>query len=70
MIPHHPSKQRSCEVLVDNISMKFSYAPSGTKVSTHTFHSQFESDENSWGTMVKSQTPKISPTKETFLLTS
>ena len=37
MIPHCPSKQDS-ELLVDGVSMKFSYAPNEIKVSTRTFH--------------------------------
>ena len=38
MIPHCPSKQDSYELLMDGVSMKFSYAPNEIKVSTHTFH--------------------------------
>ena len=41
MIPHCPSEQDSRELLVDGVSMKFSYAPNGISVSTHTFHTLF-----------------------------
>jgi len=37
MIRHCPSKQHSCELLVDGVSMKFSYTPNDINVSTHTF---------------------------------
>ena len=70
MIRHCPSKQRSYELLVDRVSMKFSYAHNDIKVSTHTFHTLFESYENSWGTMVTLQTLTTSFAKETSLLTS
>jgi len=43
MIRRRPGKQDSCEVLVDGVSMEFSYTPRGIKVSTHTFHTLFES---------------------------
>ena len=70
MIPHCPStKQHTCELLVDGVSMKFSYAPDHIKASTHTFHTPFESYENSWGTMVTLRTPRTSAAKETSLLT-
>ena len=52
MIPHCPSKQRSRELLVDGVSMKFSNALNIIKVSTHCFHTLFESYENSWGATV------------------
>ena len=37
MICHGPSVHGSCEVLVDGVSMRFSYAPHGIKVSAHTY---------------------------------
>ena len=70
MIPHRPSEQDSCGLLVDGVSMKFSYTPNDIKVSTHTFHALLESDENSWGTMVALRTPGTSSAKETSLPTS
>jgi len=70
MIRHCPSKYHSCELFVDGVSMKFSYAPNDMKVSTHTIDTLFEAYENSWGTMVTLQTPRTSATKETSLLTS
>ena len=69
MIRHCSSKHRSCELLVDGVPVKFSYAPNGIKVSTHTFHTLFEAYENSWGTMVTLRTPRASAAKETSLLT-
>ena len=65
MIPHYPSKRYGCELLVDEVPMKFSFAPNDIKVSTHTIHILFESYENSWGTMVALRTPRTSATKET-----
>ena len=38
MIRHCPSKQDSYDILVDGVSIKFTYAPNDIKVSTHTFH--------------------------------
>ena len=70
MIRHCPSKQRGCELLVDGISIKFSYAPRGIKVSPHPFPTLFGSDENSWGTMVTSRTPRTFVARETSLPTS
>ena len=70
MIPHYPSKQDICELLVDGVSTKFSYAPSDIKVSAHTFHTLSESNENSWGTMVTSRPPRTFAAKEISLLTS
>jgi len=70
MIRHCPSKQRSRELLVDGVSMKFSYAPNDVKVSTHTFHTLFETYEDSWGTMVTLRTPRTSAAKETSLLST
>ena len=71
MIPYCPSKRHGYELLVDGVSMKFSYyPPNGMKVSTRTFHTLFESYENSWGTMVTLRTPRISAVKEISLLTS
>ena len=67
MISHCPSEQDSCDLLVDGVSMKFSYAPNNIKASTHAFHTLFESYENSWGTTVTLRTPRTSATKETFL---
>ena len=69
MIPHCPSKQNSCELLVDGVSMMFSLAPSDIKVSTYTFHTLFEAYENSWGTMVTLRTPRTSAAKETSIPT-
>ena len=69
MMPHCPSKQHS-ELLVDGVSMNFSYTPNNVMVSTHTFHTLFESYENSWGTMVTLRTPRTSAAKETSSLTS
>ena len=69
MIPHCLSKQGSCELLVDGACMKFSYASNAIKVSTHTLHILFESDENSWGTMVALRTLRTSAVKGTSLLT-
>ena len=65
MIRHCPSKQQSYELLMDGVSMKFSYTPNGIKVSTFTFDTLFESYENSWGTMVTLRTPRTSAAKET-----
>jgi len=70
MIPHYPKKEKCCELFVDGVSVKFSYAPRGIKVSTHTFDTLIESYENSWGTMVTLRTPGTSATKETSLLIS
>jgi len=71
MIPQCPSEQGSYELLVDGVSMEFSYAPNDIKVGTHTFHTLFEeSYENNWGTMVTLRTPRTSAVKETSLLTS
>jgi len=67
---HFPSQQHGCELLVDGVSMKFLHAPSDIEVSTHTFHTLFESYENSWGTMVALRTLRTSTTKETSLPTS
>ena len=70
MIRHCPSERDSRELLVDGVSMKFSYATNGIKVSTHTFYTLFESYENSWGTMVTIRTPRTSAAKETSFLNS
>jgi len=73
MIPYWPSKWcSSFELLVDGVSMKFSYATNGIKVSTHTFDTLLESYKNRppWGTTVTLQTPRTSAAKETSLLTS
>ena len=70
MIRHCPTKQDSCELLVDGVSIEFSYTPNDIKVSTHTFHTLFKSYENSWGTMVTLRTPETFVAKETYLLTS
>ena len=70
MIPHSPSKQHSCWLFVDGVSIEFSYSPNDIKVGTHTFHTLFESDEDSWGTMVTLRTPGTSAAKETSLLNS
>ena len=43
MICHCPSNQDGCELLVDGVSTKFSYAPYGIQVSTHASHTPFES---------------------------
>ena len=70
MIHYCPSEQHSSgAVLVDGVPIKFTYAPNGIKVSTHTFPPLFESYKNSWGTMVASRAPRTSA-KETSLLTS
>jgi len=38
MIPHCPSKRSGYELLVDGVSVKFSYyAPNDIKVSTHMY---------------------------------
>ena len=42
MIHHCPSKQLSYELLMDGVSVKFSYAPNDLKANTHTFHTLFE----------------------------
>ena len=61
---------------MDGVPMKFSRYPSTlsydikVRVHTHAFHTPFESDENSWGTMATLRTPKTSAAKETSLLTS
>ena len=47
MIPYCPSKRPSYELLVDGVSMKFSYVSNGINVSTHTFHTLFESYKSS-----------------------
>ena len=70
MIRHYPRKHHSCELLVDGVSMKFSYAPKDVRVSTHTLHTLFESYENSWGTLGTLRTPGTSAAKETSLLTA
>ena len=70
MIRHCPSKQDSCELLVDGVSTKFSYAPNGIKVGPHIFDTLFKSHENSWEIMVTLQTLRTSAAKETSLLTS
>ena len=62
--------QDSYELHVDGVSVKFSKAPKGIKVSTHVFHTLLESYENSWGTMVALRTARTSAAKETSLLTS
>ena len=67
MIRHSPSEQDSCELLVDGVSMKFSRALNNIKVSTHSFHTLFESYEHSWVIMVILPTPRTSAAKETFL---
>ena len=70
MIRYYPSKQHNCDLLVDGVSMKFSFAPNDVKVSIHTFHTLSESNKNSWGTMVRSRTLRTSSAKGTSLLTS
>ena len=77
MIPRCPGKRLGYELLVDGVSMKFSYrapdsssAPDGMKVSPPTFHTLFESYENSWGTMVTLTTRGIFVAKEASLMTS
>ena len=65
MIHHCSTKQHSYELLVDGVSMKFSYAPNDIKMSTHAFHTLFESYRNSWGTMITLQTLRTSAPKET-----
>ena len=70
MICHCPRKQDRCELLVDGVSNEFSYAPNDIKVNIHTFHTLFEFDENSWGTMVTLRTQRTSAAKETSSLTS
>jgi len=69
---HDRMAQGICELNVDGVSMKFSKAPEGIKVSTHIFHTLrfVESYENSWGTMVSLRTMGPSAAKETSLLTS
>ena len=70
MIRYCPSRQDSCELLVDGVSMMFSHAPYDIQVSTRTLHTLFaESDKNSWGTMVTLRTPRTSAAKETSLRT-
>ena len=59
-----------CEIDVDGVSMKFSKAHKGIKVSTHDSHTLLESYENSWGTMVALRTAGTSAAKETSLLPS
>jgi len=44
--------QGICELDVDGVSMEFSKAPKGIKVSTYAFHTLLESYKNSWGIMV------------------
>ena len=70
MIRHCSSKQDSYELLVDEVSMKFSYPSNAIKVSTQSFHTLSESYEISWGTMVTLWTLGTSPAKETSLLTA
>ena len=71
MILHCPTVENGFELLVDGVSLNFSYAPSDdNKASTRTLHTLFESYENSWGTMVTVRTPWTSAVKETSLLTS
>ena len=55
---------------INRVPGHFSAAPDGVEVSTYTFHTVFESYENSWGTMVTLQTPGNSVEKETSLLIS
>jgi len=61
--------QGICELNVNGVSMEFSKAPEGIKVSAHIFHALLESYKNSWGTMVALRTARTSAAKETFLLT-
>jgi len=68
MIRYCPSNQCTYGLLVDGVSIEFSYTPRGIEVSTHTFHSLFESYEDSWGTMVTLRTPGPSATKGTSFL--
>ena len=69
MIRDYPMKARDiCELDVDGVSMKFSKAPKGIKVSTHIFLTLLESYGNSWGTMVALRTARTSAAKETSLL--
>ena len=65
---HDGKVQDIFELDVDGISMKFSEAPEGVKVSTHVSYSA-QAYENSWGTMVTSSTVRTSAAKETSLLT-
>ena len=65
MLPHR-MVQGVCQLDVDGDWMDFSKAPECIKASTHVFHTLFESDENSWGTMVTLRATRISATKETF----
>ena len=37
MIRHCPSEQHGHEILVDGVSIEFSFAPHGIKVSTYTY---------------------------------
>ena len=57
------SRRRVGGVLVDLLLVR-----EGVKVSVYTFHTLFESYENSLGTMVISRTPGASSAKETSLL--
>jgi len=68
MILDQPRKYGSYKI--DGVPGNFCAAPDGIKVSTHAFHTGFEPYEDSWGTMVTLQTPRISAVKETSLLTS
>ena len=63
------SHQGGHTLRVDGIEMEFLLVRDGTMVSTHTFHTLFESHENCWGTMVKLGTLGVSSAKEISLLT-
>jgi len=69
MMRHCLSGQDSYELLVDGVSMNFSYASNDIKVGMLTFHTLFGSDKNSWGTMVTLWTLRTSAAKETCSLT-
>jgi len=70
MIRYDSRKLYSCELFVDGVSMTFLRdVPNDIKVRTHTFHTLFESYENSWGTMDTLTTPSTSAAKETSFLT-
>lgn len=64
---HCPWDNNSYELPVDGVSMKFSQAPDGRKVSMLTFHALFEAYKNSSGIMATLQSPGASNMKEISL---
>jgi len=65
----HCPWDNSYELALDGVSMKFSLAPNGIKVSMLTFYALSEAYKNSWGIMATLHCPRSSNVKETSLLT-